>query len=58
MVARKIESIKKRNTLPQEIAAGHHDLKRRAADLSGRFRSGLQNLSTEHDRYLEESFGY
>jgi len=33
-------------------------LKRRAAALSGRFRSGLQNLSAEHDQYLDESFGH
>ena len=31
------------------------ELKRRAAALSGRFRSGLSDLSTEHDRYLEET---
>lgn len=30
------------------------DLKRRAAALSGRFRSGLQDLSVDHDRYLVE----
>ena len=32
------------------------ELKRRALQISGRFRSGVQNLSTEHDRYLEEAF--
>lgn len=30
------------------------DLKRRAAGLSGQFRSGLQELSVDHDRYLVE----
>jgi Arc/MetJ-type ribon-helix-helix transcriptional regulator len=35
----------------------HEELKRRAAALSGRFRSGCPDLSVEHDRYLEESFG-
>jgi hypothetical protein len=30
--------------------------RRRAAALSGRFHSGLSDLSTEHDRYLEEAF--
>jgi hypothetical protein len=38
---------------------GHPDreeLKRRALQLSGRFHSGVQDLSTEHDRYLEEAF--
>jgi ribosome-associated translation inhibitor RaiA len=29
--------------------------RRRAMDLSGRFRSGVTDLSTEHDRYLEEA---
>jgi Spy/CpxP family protein refolding chaperone len=33
------------------------DLKRRALAVSGRFRSGLRDLSTEHDRYLEKAFG-
>ena len=33
------------------------ELKRRALAISGRFRSGLNDLSTEHDRYLEEAFG-
>jgi len=32
------------------------ELKQRAVALSGRFRSGLPDLSTSHDRYLEESF--
>jgi hypothetical protein len=32
------------------------DLKQRAAALSGRFKSGLPDLSTEHDRYLEDAF--
>jgi len=32
------------------------DLRHRAAALSGRYRSGLPDLSTEHDRYLEDSF--
>lgn len=34
------------------------ELKRRAAALSGRFRSGHQDLSAEHDRHLDESFGH
>jgi Arc/MetJ-type ribon-helix-helix transcriptional regulator len=32
------------------------DLRQRAAALSGRYRSGLQDLSTEHDRYLDDAF--
>ena len=31
------------------------EMRRRAAALSGRFRSGLPDLAAEHDRYLEES---
>jgi Arc/MetJ-type ribon-helix-helix transcriptional regulator len=37
--------------------ASREDLKRRARELSGRFRSGVSDLSTEHDRYLEKGFG-
>lgn len=33
------------------------ELRQRAMALSGRFRSGVSDLSTDHDRYLEESFG-
>jgi len=32
------------------------ELKRRALELSGRFHSGIHDLSTDHDRYLEEAF--
>jgi hypothetical protein len=32
------------------------ELKRRALQLSGRFHSGVPDLSTEHDRYLGEAF--
>lgn len=32
------------------------ELRQRALALSGRFRSGLPDLATEHDRYLEETF--
>jgi predicted transcriptional regulator len=30
--------------------------RKRALDAAGRFRSGLGDLSTEHDKYLEEAF--
>lgn len=30
--------------------------RKRALDAAGRFRSGLRDLSTEHDKYLEEAF--
>jgi len=32
------------------------ELRRRAIAASGRFRSGVADLSTAHDRYLEEGF--
>ena len=40
-----------------EAQVDREELKRRALALSGRFRSGLNDLSAEHDRYLEEAFG-
>jgi hypothetical protein len=40
-----------------EAPMDREELKRRALAVSGRFRSGLKDLSTEHDRYLEEAFG-
>lgn len=33
------------------------ELRRRAVEISGKFRSGLKDLSTEHDRYLDEAWG-
>jgi predicted DNA-binding ribbon-helix-helix protein len=30
--------------------------RKRALDAAGRFHSGLRDLSTEHDKYLEEAF--
>ncbi len=32
------------------------ELKRRAMDTVGRFHSGSRDISTHHDRYLEEAF--
>jgi len=40
-----------------ELARDREDLRERALHLSGRFRSGLTDLSVEHDRYLEDAFG-
>jgi len=42
--------------LRNERAHLRDDLKQRAAALSGRYRSGLPDLSTEHDRYLDDAF--
>lgn len=30
--------------------------RKRAVDAAGRFSSGLRDLSTEHDKYLEDAF--
>lgn len=43
--------------LRQEPANDRDNLRQRALALSGKFRSGLTDLSVEHDRYLEEAFG-
>lgn len=34
-----------------------HERKRRALAAIGRFRSGVSDLSVNHDRYLSEAFG-
>jgi hypothetical protein len=36
---------------------GPDKLKKRAIAIAGQFRSGVQALSTNHDRYLGEAFG-
>jgi hypothetical protein len=40
-----------------EVAKDRKDLRQRALQLSGRFRSGSADLSVEHDRYLGDAFG-
>jgi len=40
-----------------EMARDQDDLRQRALQLSGQFRSGLTDLSVEHDRYLGDAFG-
>jgi hypothetical protein len=42
--------------LRTEPSSPRSQIRDRAAALSGRFRSGVSDLSIEHDRYLEESF--
>jgi hypothetical protein len=39
-----------------ETAVHNQERKRRAIAAAGRFRSGLANLSVEHDRYLPEAY--
>jgi hypothetical protein len=41
----------------QGPAASPRELRARAAAASGRFRSGLKDLSRAHDRYLAEDYG-
>ncbi|MFL6235505.1 MAG: hypothetical protein ACJ76N_20380 [Thermoanaerobaculia bacterium] len=43
--------------LTSEAPKDREEIKKRALAVSGRFRSGLKDLSTEHDRYLEDAFG-
>jgi predicted transcriptional regulator len=38
------------------IVVDAEERRKRARDAAGRFRSGLRDLSTEHDKYLEEAF--
>jgi hypothetical protein len=38
------------------IVVDAEERRKRALDAAGRFRSGLRDLSTEHDKYLEEAF--
>jgi hypothetical protein len=36
---------------------GHEETKRRALAAVGRFRSGVTDLATGHDRYLDDTYG-
>ena len=42
--------------LRSEPGLSREDRKRRAIAASGKFRSGLSDLSTDHDRYLGEAY--
>jgi len=42
--------------LRNATAIDHEERKRRAIAAAGRFRSGMPDLSTEHDRYLSEAY--
>ena len=44
------------NFIISSAHAGTEERQRRAIAVSGRFRSGVTNLSTEHDRYLREAY--
>jgi hypothetical protein len=43
--------------LRQSPAVGRAERKERALAAAGRFRSGVKNLSTDHDDYLAEAYG-
>jgi predicted transcriptional regulator len=45
------------HVLRQDPAASPRELRACAAAVSGRFRSGLKDLSNAHDRYLAEDYG-
>ena len=42
--------------LSDEAGSDSEELHQRALEAAGRFRSGLGDLSVEHDRYLEDAF--
>lgn len=44
------------NTLRSDVARGDSEMKRKALDIAGRFRSGLGDLSEGHDKYLSETY--
>ncbi len=44
------------NLIKANVIIDVEERRKRALDAAGRFRSGLRDLSTEHDKYLEEAF--
>ena len=42
------------NLIKSRAYGGDEERRKRAIAISGRFRSGVSDLSTEHDRYLNE----
>ena len=53
VVKEKAEEYKKE--IPIDIV-DYEELKKRAIAAAGRFRSGISDLSSNHDKYLEESY--
>ena len=45
------------NLIKSRAYVGNEERQRRAIAISGRFRSGASDLSTEHDRHLSEAYG-
>jgi hypothetical protein len=59
MVTRQIKLTEEHEEALKKIAPARSDreeVKRRALAAIGRFSSGPQDLSTEHDRYLDEAY--
>jgi glycerol dehydrogenase-like iron-containing ADH family enzyme len=44
------------NLIRSTVLVDIEERRKRAIEAAGRFSSGLSNLSTEHDKYLEEAF--
>ncbi len=44
------------NSLRSDVARSDSEMKRKALDIAGRFRSGLGDLSEGHDKYLSETY--
>lgn len=53
VVKEKAEEYKKE--IPNDII-DHKERRKRAIAAAGRFRSGISDLSTSHDKYLEETY--
>jgi Arc/MetJ-type ribon-helix-helix transcriptional regulator len=43
--------------LKSDIEASEEELRQRALSVAGKFKSGANDLSTNHDEYLAESYG-
>jgi hypothetical protein len=43
-------------TSTRSVAVSRDELKQRAKSVAGRFTSGRSDVSTEHDRHLDEAF--
>ncbi len=45
------------DALARSFSVPREDMKRRAIEIAGQFASGHANVSSEHDRFLDEAFG-
>ncbi len=51
----KEEAVPYRNDIPEDFI-DHAERRRRAIAAAGRFRSGVSDVSTNHDKYLEDAY--